>query len=204
MFRINEFVSSINEKGVLKNNKYFATITLNNNHYLSNLFDGEDKRLITIRCDSVQLPGISMASADGPPRLGYGPMERHPYAAMFEDIQLTFMTDADSVIHRFFYEWVNVIVNFRGQGADNLIQRSGPGNSSAYEVGYRNRYSALLQIDVFRDDESGEGTPRKTLTYKAFNAYPMAFPSNGLSWGDGDILRLNVPFAYTDYTVDYQ
>ena len=205
MFNIKDFTSSINTKGVLKNNKYIATITLNDGHYLSSTgqSDDGDYRLFSIRCDSVQLPGVSLASADGPPRLGYGPIEKHPYNANFEDIALTFMVDANSQIHKLLYNWVNVIVNFQSRGGQELRGSSGPMRSAAYEVGYRDKYAALLQIDVYRDVGSGDEY-QKTMTYKAFNAFPMAFPSAGLNWNEGDILKLSIPFAYTDFSVEYK
>jgi hypothetical protein len=205
MFNINDFTSSINTKGVLKNNKYIATITLNDGHYLSSAGEADqgDVRLFSIRCDSVQLPGVALASADGPPRLGYGPIEKHPYNANFEDISLTFIIDANSRVHKLLYNWVNVIVNFQSSGLNRLSDSTGPMKSAAYEVGYRNKYAAQLQIDVYRDTGTNDSY-QKTMTYKAYNAFPMAFPSAGLNWNEGDILKLNIPFAYTDFSVDYK
>ena len=202
MFKLNEFAASINTKGVLKNNKYIATVFLGGNHYLSSQLNQSDSQLFSIRCDSVQLPGISIASADGPPRLGYGPIEKNPYAANFEDISLTFIVDSNSRIHRMLYSWVNVIVNFgSSQGLTTVINSSGPMRSSAYEVGYRDKYSTDMKIEVYKD--SGENTHQKSMTYTLYKAFPMGFPSNGLNWGEGEILKLNIPFAYTDYSVQY-
>ncbi|CAB4143217.1 Bacteriophage T4, Gp19, tail tube [uncultured Caudovirales phage] len=204
MFRIRDFTASINTSGVLKNNKYIASVTLPPGHYLSSELNTGDNTLFSIRCDSVQLPGVAIASADGPPRLGYGPIEKHPYNANFEDVALTFIVDANSRIHRMLHKWVNVIVNFehskgtiKGAG-----ERGGTMGASGYEVGYRNKYAADIQIDVYRD--TGRSTNEKTMTYKLYNAFPMAFPSAGLNWNEGDILRINIPFAYTDYSVEYE
>lgn len=200
MFKLNEFASSINTKGVLKTNKYNASFSIPATHYLSSELSQEDARLFTIRCDSVQLPGVSLASADGPPRLGYGPVEKHPYNANFEDISLTLIVDANSRIHKMLYSWVNFIVNFRS--SKGLTTAGGTTNSSAaYEVGYRDRYAVEMNIEVYKD--SGQNTHDKSMTYKLYNAFPMGFPSNGLNWNEGDILRLNIPFAYTDYSVEY-
>jgi hypothetical protein len=208
MRNIRDFTSSINRRGVLKNNKYLAIISFGNGHYLrsranSNLDNETD--LISIRCDSVQLPGLSIASADGPPRLGYGPIQKHPYNVNFEDINLTFIVDANSRVHKMLYDWVNCIVNIKGFGGTNVTDNTNniSGKTwSAYEVGYKDKFSATLQIEVYKD--SGEdGKHEKTMTFTAYNAFPMAFPSVGLNWNEGDILRLNIPFSYTDYRVDY-
>lgn len=201
MFNIKDFTSSINTAGVLKTNKYIATVTLGKDHYLRGFLNQNDERLFSIRCDSIQLPGVSLASADGPPRLGYGPVEKHPYSANFDDMSLTFIVDADSRIHRMLYNWVNAIVNFQSFGGDNLTQANGPTKASAYEVGYRNKYAAELQVDVYRD--TGKNTNQKSMTFKAYKAFPMAFPSSGLNWNEGELLKLNIPFAYTDYSIKY-
>jgi len=203
MFKLSDFTASINDRGVLKNNKYIATVAIRDTHYLFSRLDQEDSKLFSIRCDSVQLPGISIASADGPPRLGYGPMEKNPYAANFEDVSLTFLVDSNSRIHKMLYNWVNVIVNFgSSEGLTKTANLSGlMNNSAAYEVGYRDKYSTDMTIDVYKD--SGENTHEKSMTYTLYKAFPMGFPSNGLNWGEGDILKLNIPFAYTDYSVQY-
>lgn len=202
MFNIKDFAASINTNGVLKNNKYLAIITLGNDHYLNGVVNQADSRLFTVRCDTVQLPGVALASADGPPRLGYGPVEKHMYNANFEDITLTFIVDANSRIHRMLYNWVNVIVNFQSQGGKQLFKSTGPMKSSAYEVGYRSRYAAELEIIVYRDTGKNNAH-EKIMTYKLYNAYPMAFPSSGMNWQDGEVLKLTIPFAYTDYSVEY-
>jgi hypothetical protein len=204
MFKLSEFATSINTRGILKNNKYIATIAIGGNHYLSSQIGQGDTRLFSIRCDSVQLPGVSIASADGPPRLGYGPIEKNPYSANFEDIALTFIVDANSAIHKMLYSWVNVIVNFsssRGLTETRNSTVSPMNNSAAYEVGYRDRYATEMKIEVYKD--VGENTHQKSMTYTLYKAFPMGFPSNGLNWNEGDVLRLNIPFAYTDYSVEY-
>jgi hypothetical protein len=208
MRNIRDFTSSINNRGVLKNNKYIATIALGPDHYLSRRTAGNtnsDVELFSIRCDSVQLPGVSIASADGPPRLGYGPIQKHPYNVNFEDISLTFIVDANSRIHRLLYDWVNCIVNIKGFGGNTLrgnTNNIAGKNWAAYEVGYKQNFSATLEVAVYKD--SGvDGNHEKTMTVTAYNAFPMAFPAVGLNWNEGDILRLNVPFSYTDYKIDY-
>ena len=195
---IKQFTASINNKGVLKNNKYLVTIGFAPGHYLNN--SQVDLRLLQARCDTIALPGVGFASADGPPRLGYGPVEKHPYSVSFEDIALTFIVDAGSAVHKALYNWANVVVNYKDTGgAMKLGTKTSPGSGKhkAYEVGYRDNYAATLTIDVYKD------TGVKAMTFIAYNAFPMGFPSSGLSWAEGDILKINIPFAYTDYTVTY-
>jgi hypothetical protein len=190
------FKSSINNKGIIKTNRYEARFSFSDRHYLAKS-SYIDQRLLSIRCDSATLPGITLASADGPPRLGYGPVERRPYVPLFDDLTLTFMVDAGSQVHKILYEWINCIVNTEGRGARTLGTARPNTNAVAYEVGYRDNYDSILELLVFKD--SGVST----MTFTAYNVFPMAFPQVAMNWNEGDILRLPIPFAYTDFTVDY-
>jgi hypothetical protein len=218
---LNDFVTSINNDGFLKSNKYLATIAFSGaGHYMRNRAGADSKAeadIFTIRCDSVQLPGVSFASADGPPRFGYGPQEKRPYAVMFDEIMLSFIVDNKSRVHRMMYDWMNCIVNYHGKGGADLSSQSGPSSSSqasAYEVGYRDRYSATLQIEIYAPGNLVEdkrayppgninGT-EKSMVFTAYNAFPMAMPSNTLDWELHEPVKLNIPFAYSDYDVKYK
>jgi len=196
---IKRFTSSINNKGVLKNNRFEAQFGFLNDSYMSKS-KALDGNLLTLRCDSATLPGVSFASADGPPRLGYGPAEKHPYNPMFEDLTLTFMVDAGSQIHKMFYDWVGSIVNFEGYGAsvlDKPSTKSPSTKAQAYEVGYRDKYAATLTLRVFNTVDA------RVMIFEAYNTFPMALPQMSMNWNEGDVLRLNIPFAYTDFTVNY-
>jgi hypothetical protein len=195
---IKNFTASINNKGILKNNRFEAQIGFAKDSYLSKS-RALDSGLLTLRCDSVTLPGLALASADGPPRLGYGPIEKHPYSPLFEDLTLTFIVDAGSQIHKMFYDWVGSIVNFEGYGATTLNKASTkhPTKAVAYEVGYRDQYAATLTVKVYRD------TNQPSMTFTAYNAFPMGIPQMNMNWNEGDVLRLNIPFAYTDFIVEY-
>jgi hypothetical protein len=195
---IRRFTSSINNKSVLNNNRFEAQFDFASGSYMSGS-SALNGTLLTLRCDSATLPGVSFATADGPPRLGYGPVEKHPYNPMFDDLTLTFMVDAGSQIHKMFYDWVGCIVNFEGRGASRLVLPSteNPTQARAYEVGYRDKYACTLTLKVF------SATDRQVMTFTAYNSFPMALPQMNMNWGEGDILRLNIPFAYTDFVVNY-
>lgn len=195
---IRDFTTSINEKGVLKNNRFEAQFSFGRDSYMDSS-PALDRGLLSIRCDSATLPGVSFATADGPPRLGYGPVEKHPYNPMFDDLTLSFMVDAGGQIHKMFYDWAGSIVNFEGYGARTLNTSStlNPTPAKAYEVGYRDKYAATLTVRVMGTTNS------RPITVTAYNVFPMALPQLNMNWSEGDILRLNVPFAYTDFTVIY-
>ena len=95
------------------------------------------------------------------------------------------------------YDWVSCVVNFKGHGATTLRSKTGPVGAKAYEVGYRDKYAATVSIDVFKEND------KISMTYILYNAFPMGMPPIPLNWNNSDVLRLNIPFAYTDYEVKY-
>lgn len=189
MFNINDFRASIDQQGVIKSNKFLMTIPK------PKVVDEDLGNLLTLRCESVTLPGVDLASSDGPPRFGYGPQQRHPYNATFTDIQATFLIDTKTTIHKFFYKWVNGIVNFNSRGGKEMSTVMSH-NMRPYESAYKDDYSVTLTVDVYADD--GE----KKYTVKAYQAFPMSLPNETLAWSeDGELLRMRIPFAYTDYEI---
>lgn len=205
MFNISNFRSEIGENGVLRNNRYLVTFVAPK--YLR---DGTRSRTstdsITLRCETAQLPGMQFATIDGPPRLGYGPIESTPYGVTFEDLSLTFIVDKNSYVHKFFYDWVNCIVNYNNEGRVTPAGNRGPVQGmKTYEVGYRADFSTNINITVYdgiRNTQTKEEGP--VLTATAYNAYPKALPSVDLTWQPTDeVVKLTIPFSYTDYNITH-
>lgn len=200
MFKIDEFISSINKNGVVRTNRFSATFALP--EYLrgreSNY--GYNDKLISIRCESAQFPGIAFGSIDGPPRLGYGAVESIPYNVTFEEISLTFLVDAHTRIHKLFYDWVNTIVNFQGSKGQSDWKRNTNSitNAAAYEVGYKDKYTTDVEVVVYDTNDA------KIMTAKAYKAYPKLLPSADLAWGQNDeLMKMTIPFSFTDFDVTY-
>lgn len=195
-FNLNDFKSVINYGGALKSSRYEVTIA-NPPLYIRDRW-GSFGRTLKFRCEATRLPGLQFASADGPPRLGYGPIERHPYNVNYEEISLTFIMDAKTEVHKFFYDWCNCIFNFKGKGGTAAKENSGRANGAAvYEVGYKDQYSTDINIDVYKD------TGVLAMTATLYKAFPMALPAIPMGWNDSDIVKLTIPFSYLDFDVAY-
>lgn len=202
-----EILANINKYGILKNNKYLATIIFNESpvdveaHYMKDLRRqnrGEENKFFTVRCDSVQIPGVYFQSSSGSTgRLGYGPIEQFPYMSVMEPINVTLINDSDSRLHRLMYDWMNVIVNFQGKGGVDLVRPNGPSRHSAYEVGYRDRYACTLKIEVF------DVTGNNSMTVTAYNAFPTTIQPVGLDWSNHEFMQIAASFTYTDFTIEY-
>jgi hypothetical protein len=201
---IKDFQSSISSKGVLQTNRFVCSFLVPSYLRPNGAFDPEQHQLISLRCESATFPGMALTTLDQP-RLGYGPLEYMPHNAVLDDVTLTFLVDAFGDMHKLFYEWVNTIVNIqgsRGQSSLNVTTRYGSGGSAApFEVGYRDNYKTDVEIKVF--DKYAE--EREVMKVILFNAYPKVLPSISLAWASNDeLIRLSVPFTYTDFSVEYK
>jgi len=194
MFNITNFRSSINDRGILRTNKYVVQFKAPN--YLAGKYSSTD--LMSIRCENVSIPGFDFASADGPPRMGYGAIEKHPYVPGFSGMSLTFLMDSKSEIYNFFYDWTMSIVNFNGKGGTNYRN----GTWKPYEVGYKKDYQTELNISVY-DGAKKEGSSKvagnEILSLKVWAAFPLGLPSIPLAWESTELMRLTIPFSYTDF-----
>jgi hypothetical protein len=210
---IKNFRATINNEGILKSNKYLAKFFFPLDHYLRGRADGINLALferLSLRCDSVSLPGVNFSTIEGSPRLGYGPMVRIPYGINVDDMTMTFIVDSNSTVHKLFYEWSNVIVNYQSKGTTNLRSASGVRNTAhkAYEVGYLDKYKIQIEIDVYKTGAATtiigeEPTIPAAMKVKVYDAIPLSFPQISMNWEDHQPIKLTIPFTYTDFSIDY-
>lgn len=197
MFKIDQFQAEINKAGVLRNNRFVVNFT--SPKYLASKYPGTAMQNIMLRCEAAQIPGMQFATVDGPARLGYGPIEATPYGVAFEDVSMTFIVDSKSNLHKYFYDWVNSIVNFQSRGGAALKDALGPVKGmKTFEVGYKNDYSTNIKVMMYNPKN------QKILQTTMYKAFPKAVPSMDLSWQATDeIVKLTIPFSYTDFQVEY-
>jgi hypothetical protein len=196
MFNINDFKTSIDSLGVLLSNKY--EVNFEAPKYIRDLNKYSNTKLMTIRCESVSIPGFDFASKDGPPRMGYGAIEKHPYVPGFSGISLTFLMDSKSEIYNFFYDWTMHIVNFNGKGGSNY--RDSNNAWKPYEVGYKDDYKTDLNISVYDGvKKQNSNSSNEILSLKVYSAFPMGLPSIPLAWDSSQLIKLSIPFSYTDF-----
>ena len=199
-FEISKFRTEIDTRGILKTNRFLVKFGVPESLGGSSGKYANKTNMLSLRCDSVQWPGVSFMTMDTPPRAGYGATELIPYAPIYEDITLNFIVDKDSETHKFFFNWMNSIVNLQSQGQSRLDVAGG--KPSAFEVGYKNKYCTDIEITMYRETGVGEG--HSVMTAKLYRAFPKALPSFELNWGsENEVLRMNVPFAYSDYFITY-
>jgi hypothetical protein len=167
----------------------------------------EKIRTLSLRAESVTLPGMSFASADGlPPRFGYGTVEGIPYNAIFDPVTINFAIDGKGTVYRFFYSWAKSIVNFeaRGQNPRNLSTTNDTPGMQTYEVQYKDNYVRDIIIQVYKPYQN----PVKEdylMELKLYRAYPRNFSPLQMSWEErNNYLRLPITFDYTDFDVKFK
>lgn len=211
-FNLQTFKASIEAQNVMHGNRYLFVCSLpprlleilgTTGSAASGFTYGNT---VTFRAENVQLPGMILASADGiPPRLGYGAVEGIPYNIVHEDISVTFGLDDKGMVHRFFYEWLDLIVSHKayGQSRPSLNRANG---KSAYEVEYKDEYVADIDIYVLGPEHNEARYPNEhIMQVKLFRAFPRNVPSLNLSYTErNNYLRFPVQFNYTDFIVSYK
>jgi len=92
------------------------------------------------------------------------------------------------------------IVNFNGKGGTNYRN----GTWKPYEVGYKKDYQTELNILVYdgaKKEDSNKVAGNEVLSLKAWSAFPLGLPSIPLAWESTELVRLTVPFSYTDFEI---
>jgi hypothetical protein len=136
-----------------------------------------DSRNLTYRCENAQLPGRTTATAD---QKTYGPIEKFPYLATYNDIDISFYVDDDMKQKYLFDAWFDYI---------------NPYLNNNYS--YKDEYATTLTINQYNVSN------QKTYSVDLYEAFPIAVNQMDLDWGNTDGLhKISVTFAYTYWKND--
>lgn len=150
-------------------------------------------RSLEYYADSVDLAGVNLATRQIV-RYGYGTSEKKPIAATFNDLMVTFYSDANGDNLLFFRTWLNAIANFNmSKGIQDPSVTENVGIVS-YELEYKDNYAVDAWLTQF--DISGNITSSMTLR----ELYPVHITETKLGYAlTQDIMRITVIFAITDW-----
>jgi hypothetical protein len=193
-----EVRSGIRKYGIQKSSMAFVTVDLPpflrngiNSSFGGGGFNESLGLLASNRAESFSQPGVAFATSDIR-RYGIGPIERKPYVPIFLDYNINFIGDSDGVIHKFFYFWLNSIINYTslpsGDGEKDIFQK-GP-----YEVEYKDNYKTDISIYTFNEVQQKAGI------IILYNAHPFSMGEIGRNWADENTLvRIPVQFTYSHW-----
>ena len=151
-------------------------------------------KVVSMRAERVNQPGVQVMTS-GVRRYGVGPVEKKPFTANFNDINVSFIGDSQGVVHQFFYAWLNGIVRFDATpGGDSNIDQF---NKMPFEVEYKTDYGTTIDIIMYDEVQELIGTVR------LHNAFPTAVGEIQRDWaGVNDLVRINVAFTYSHWSYE--
>jgi hypothetical protein len=150
-------------------------------------------KILPFLCSGSAVPGMRITTAPVP-HYGYGVAQPRPLRPTFENIQMQYYMDNQSVALDFFTKWIQKIINF---DVDATGARS---TSGAFygEVSYMDEYQTTIDIYVF------DSASARVLHVKLHEAFPVSIGDVRLDWGSSDQLALlDVAIAYKSWTSNY-
>lgn len=198
-FKINEFMSEINKRGVMKTNLFNVMIAMPKCMNVRSK-NPDRTEILSLRCSAIDIPGVNLVGKDFS-KYGYGLSERVIANATLSDISVEFILDQKFVAD-FFEEWTLGIVDYsRLKGMDYIANSSDNillSRKRPYFANYKSNYTTTILINIY--DETAERIKTVELT--------EAFPSNispiRMSWDEQNrIAKLVVNFHYRDIIYHY-
>jgi hypothetical protein len=197
-FNIQAFKENVNSYGYLDNNNFEVWVQTPPILFNSSVTSGNHSsdatqiaKRMKLRIDQVRVPGINLQTAQIQ-RYGIGPVQNMPISAQFQDAQFSVLVDHYAEIWQYWYNWTNLIFNYNGVDSVN-----GPTVNSFpnYQAEYKQNYSTSIMIVNY--DHFGNDIQRLTL----FEAFPSSIREIPLSWGDSNLMKLNISISYTSYSI---
>ena len=147
---------------------------------------------MSLMCTQAELPGTSFVPSSA---IGHrqGIQEEFPNLRNFPPLNLVFYADADHVIIEVLESWMSYI---------NPIFNSGIRDENAFtRFNYPEDYKETIHITKFERDtfirESRNASYQSNMTsYEFVNVWPIDLTSMRVAYGDSNVLRCSVQFAY--------
>ena len=172
-------------------NQYQVDVTLDNGELISGIYrlTGIEPdwfvRNIGIACYDATLPTSSFATAEVKDNF-QGINQQFAHTRFYVDSSFSFYIDKDYRVLLFFEGWMDFI-----SGAANVDER----DKRFYR---RFRYPDTYKCDGIQITKFDKNLDRK-LTYEFKNAFPKSIQSIPVSYGQAELLKVTVTFAYDRY-----
>ena len=183
-------------------NKWLGTNPINNKPMYETIPDkrrtqGKDfMRKMSLLCTEAELPGTSFQTSLA---VGHhqGIQEEFPNLRTFPPLNLVFYCDADQVILEVFETWMTYI---------NPTMTKKRNLNAFSRFNYPEDYKEIIHItkferDTFVDDK--EEYKSNLTSYEFVNVWPTNLTSMRVAYGNSNVLKCSVQFAYDRYFTDY-
>lgn len=128
-------------------------------------------RQLNLRCESTNLPGRTMATAEQ--KFGTNPTEKHAYQSNYNDLDMTFIVGNDMQEKIFFDSWMEYV-----------------NPTLSFDFNYKNDYIATLTINQY------DQYNKLTYSVNIIDAFPIIVNQMDLDWSADGVHKLTVVFAY--------
>lgn len=179
---IQKFTTEIKKRGLAKTNRYQVIFSLPNT-------DSNGSQLVSIFCESLNLPGMSIATT---PHRFFGEVREMPYERMFDPVTFTFYVDSDLEVRAAFERWIHLVMNQKTR-----------------TMGYYNDYIKPVYIYVINKTNTvgsaGDlGIEQDESEYPCVitlnEAFPKSISSIQMSAESKDIMKVSVQMQYRYWT----
>lgn len=176
MFSYEEFKSSIRAEGLARQNRFYVEVSPPNT-LIGNPIVG-DLRHVLLRCKSVNVPGVSLSSAQE--RI-VGEQIEKPYDRNFGSASMTFYMDQFFTAREFFERWVDSIQN-----------------SKSRTIGWYDDFiSREVNVNVLDLNDNVK------MTMVLHDVHPKTLGPLQLDNSDTGVMTFDVTFDYHYYTTKY-
>lgn len=138
------------------------------------------RQQLSFLCEQAEIPGKSLIVNDA---RYYGPNFKYPTQTEYTDISMTFLVRDEMYEKQFFDNWMMTI-----------------NPTHTYDFKYKKDYCTdinIIQYSLVRESKD-KNHPTYMLTLR--KAFPIAIAPMSLAWGEEGFHRLQVTFAYTEFS----
>ena len=148
---------------------------------------------MSIMCTEAELPGTSFQTSLA---VGHhqGIQEEFPNLRTFPPLNLTFYVDADHVILEVLETWMTFI---------NPISNNKRNMNAFGRFHYPEDYKEIMHITKFERDTFIKESQTKLSSYEFVNVWPTNMTSMRVAYGNSNVLRLSVRFAYDRFFTNF-
>jgi len=189
--KLTRFYASLKKHPIARTNRFEVLIGLP--EILSPYRGSETANLLQLRCETANVPGVTITTADIQ-RYGFGMIEKVPTGATMADFTCSFIGDDEGEIYKLFYRWMNGIVKWDGKPSFNAP--TSYNNLRPYEHEYKSKYASTISILTYNENED------KLIAYELYEAFPTSIGEVSYNWGDNDnLVRIPINFSYSYFKV---
>jgi hypothetical protein len=154
----------------------------------TNLNGIEISRFLALQCESTELPGKTLQTADVKI---YGPTFKVPYQTAYQEITFNFICTNEFFERKLFDRWLEAIMP---TDTNNLRY---PSFGNTYSGEGDTRYMTTPKIIQYNE------LVKQIYAIELINAFPISIASQPLSWSDDGLHRLSVQFTFQKYRTIY-